>query len=33
MPTRLSFNQKILLAASLVVIAAFSVFSVYNDYL
>ncbi|WP_341706125.1 methyl-accepting chemotaxis protein [Halopseudomonas sp.] len=33
MPTKLSFNQKILLAACLVVIAAFAAFSVYNDYL
>ena len=33
MPAKLSFNQKILLAACLVVIAAFAAFSVYNDYL
>ena len=33
MPVKLSFNQKILLAACLVVIAAFTAFSVYNDYL
>ena len=33
MPAKLSFNHKILLAACLVVIAAFAAFSVYNDYL
>ncbi|GGE30886.1 hypothetical protein GCM10007421_00700 [Halopseudomonas oceani] len=33
MPIKLSFNQKILLAACLVVIAAVTAFSVYNDYL
>ena len=33
MPTKLSFNHKIVLAAGLVVIAAFAAFSVYNDYL
>ncbi|PAU87938.1 chemotaxis protein [Pseudomonas sp. WN033] len=33
MPNQLSFSQKILIAACLVVIAAFSAFSIYNDYL
>jgi methyl-accepting chemotaxis protein len=33
MPINLQFRQKILLAASLVVIAAFSLFALYNDYL
>ncbi|MEE3158774.1 MAG: chemotaxis protein, partial [Pseudomonadota bacterium] len=33
MPAKLSFNHKILLAACLVVIAAFAAFSAYNDYL
>ena len=33
MPQNLKFSHKILLAASLVVIAAFSLFSLYNDYL
>lgn len=33
MPKNLKFSHKILLAASLVVIAAFTLFSLYNDYL
>jgi methyl-accepting chemotaxis protein len=33
MPMNLQFRQKILLAASLVVIAAFSLFALYSDYL
>ncbi len=33
MPSNLKFSHKILLAASLVVIAAFSLFTLYNDYL
>ncbi|MDB6141898.1 MAG: methyl-accepting chemotaxis sensory transducer [Pseudomonas sp.] len=33
MKKSLKFNQKILLAASLVVISAFSLFTLYNDYL
>ena len=33
MPSRLKFSHKILLAASLVVIATFSLFTLYNDYL
>jgi methyl-accepting chemotaxis protein len=33
MPINLQFRQKILLAASLVVIVAFSLFALYNDYL
>ncbi len=33
MPKTLTFSHKILLAASLVVIAAFSLFTLYNDYL
>ena len=33
MPQNLKFSHKILLAASLVVIAAFALFSIYNDYL
>ena len=32
MPSRLKFSHKILLAASLVVIATFSLFTLYNDY-
>ena len=33
MAVQLSFNQKIVSAACVVVIAAFAAFSVYNDYL
>ncbi|MHA3886971.1 methyl-accepting chemotaxis protein [Stutzerimonas degradans] len=33
MPSRLKFSHKILLAASLVVIATFALFTLYNDYL
>ncbi len=33
MTNNLKFSHKILLAASLVVIAAFSLFTLYNDYL
>lgn len=33
MNKNLRFSHKILLAASLIVIAAFSLFTVYNDYL
>ena len=33
MPQNLKFSHKILLAASLVVIATFALFSLYNDYL
>lgn len=33
MPSRLKFSHKILLAASLVVIATFTLFTLYNDYL
>ncbi len=33
MTQNLKFSHKILLAASLVVIAAFSLFTLYNDYL
>ena len=33
MPSRLKFSHKILLAASLVVIATFALFTLFNDYL
>jgi methyl-accepting chemotaxis protein len=33
MPNNLTFSHKIVLVASLVVIAAFSLFTLYNDYL
>ncbi len=33
MTNNLKFSHKILLAASLVVIAAFALFTLYNDYL
>jgi len=33
MPSRLTFSHKILLAASLVVITTFALFTLYNDYL
>lgn len=33
MPKHLKFSHKILLAASLIVIATFSLFTLFNDYL